>query len=432
MIRFKRTRFVKTSFGILSLIILSFAACKKDKNNNNGNKNPTGDKAAIELCDIIQEEGDVILESDPDRPVDYFVDCEISIYSRKLIIDAGTVIEFNEAGSLSIKRYFDDHSGAIIAKGNTENPIVFKGSRAEKGHWKGVLITSKNPLNELDYVIIRDAGRDSYTYGGQAGLLLGNGGYGFPFIKITNSQFLNNKEYGLETRNTDVDNNEHFVIKNNTFEDNDAPIYASIYTMQYLHSSNKINENSKNKIDVVGSANATHNLRVDGTWYNLGVPYVFDNDVYIDSKVIIEAGTVLKFAKNTGFNIGWLGGSQGTGGGLIAKGTPDNPIIFTSEEDIPKYWKGIYFASNYPGNEISNAIIENTGIISSDPSKVYNVRVGNFPSAYLKITDTEFRNSNLEECAIWSVYHPSPESFGVVDYENITVDEGQTVYCQHP
>lgn len=367
---------------------------------------------------------DVVLKNDPDRPVDYIVDCVIEIYATKLTIEPGTVIEFTEAGRIAIHRYYDDHSGAIVAKGTVEKPVIFRGTKAEKGHWRGLFIGTENNTNELDHVIIRDAGKESYTYGGQAGLVLGNAGYGYGKVKITNSQFLNNRKYGLEVTQHQNVTEDYLIVKNNIFEDNEAPIYAAIYNLHLLDPSNDFTGNDRDEIDVEGSANSTYYTYVDGTWHNHEIPYVFSSSVYIRSKITIAPGTVLKMPSTARIKIEAI---YPLVGGLMAKGTAEKPIVFTGIESIPNFWNGIDFNSAYPGNEISHALIEYTGVVG-EPQHI--VLSSGDPTNYAKLNNIEFRHSNHGECAILRKYNSIWDSYADVDLGTIIVEDGHEIYCE--
>lgn len=411
---------------------VSVTSCTSDDDNADINGDPIGGDILppIELCEIMYDEGDLVLTNDPNRPVDYIVNCAVNILQRKITIEPGTVIEFSSNGNLDIQRYFDDHSGAIVAKGTAEKPIIFRDTEPIKGHWKGIRVGTNNGINEMDYVVIQDAGKDTYTHGGQGGLVLGNAGSGHGRIKLTNSKLLNNRMYGLHVSQFENITENLLTIKNNIIKDNETPVYANIFNLHFVDGSNDLTGNENNQIIVEGSPNATWHTKLDGTWFNHEVPYYFTSSVYLDSKITIEPGTVLEFAGNSKLQIGRHSGpANGTGGGLIANGTPDNPIVFTGAEKIEKYWEGINVLTNYTGNVISNAVIEYTGIVTSDPTKLYNLYAQG--GSYIKIFNSEFRHSNHAECALWSYHHPSPLSYGTIEYDNITTAEGHTVYCQH-
>lgn len=422
-----RKTFLKLLIGLgISSILLLGSCTQEPLEDDNGNKNPNGDKPSIELCELIKEEGDIILESDADRPVDYSVDCHAKIEGRKIIIEAGTVIEFTESGLLSIVGIGSDNSAAIIAKGNPDNMIVFKGSRKEKGHWGGIYVRSKSELNEFNYVVIRDAGKEEY--------LKMHGALSVDresWAKIRNSKFVNNKKYGLDISRF-YKNNDPLIIENNIFEENGTSVQVNTLNIHNLDLSNQFIDNEKEEIHVALASDGNSQTLYDRTWHNHGIPYVFmpGPKVIIGSKITIEPGTILKFHEGQELLItGTRVGNKGTGGGIIAKGTAEKPIVFTGIEKRNRYWKGIHFnATSYVNNEISHAIIEYTGIISSYPNEVFNVFVAR--DSYSKFDNIQFKNSNHAECAIWEEKQGENHQ-AVVEYSNISVEEGQCVYSFH-
>ncbi len=80
-----------------------------------------------------------------------------------------------------------------------------------------------------------------------------------------------------------------------------------------------------------------------------------DVEILLFADVIIEAGTVLKFAQGTGLVVT-------TDASLAVNGLPESPIIFTGQEDSRGYWRGItYDQSESDDNQVVNAVIEYAG-----------------------------------------------------------------------
>lgn len=85
--------------------------------------------------------------------------------------------------------------------------------------------------------------------------------------------------------------------------------------------------------------------------------YLVNGDVEILSfaDVLIEAGTVLKFAQGTGIEVT-------TDASFAVMGTPDNPVVLTGQEDSRGYWRGIKFVqTESDDNQIVNAVVEYAG-----------------------------------------------------------------------
>ncbi len=80
-------------------------------------------------------------------------------------------------------------------------------------------------------------------------------------------------------------------------------------------------------------------IRENTTWTVANSPYEVTGDIIIEEGVVltIEAGVVVKSRNNVDIKVK---------GGLIAEGTPYNPIIFTSaDRELPGAWGGIQFES---------------------------------------------------------------------------------------
>ncbi|HEY3365747.1 MAG TPA: stalk domain-containing protein [Symbiobacteriaceae bacterium] len=93
------------------------------------------------------------------------------------------------------------------------------------------------------------------------------------------------------------------------------------------------------------------------TWRNHGVPYFMESGANIGGSskpvVTIEAGTKLVFK-----DYGIIVGSDGLGS-LVAAGTADKPITFTSERGRPGTWRGINFTDQAgAGNKLEYVTID--------------------------------------------------------------------------
>ena len=87
-------------------------------------------------------------------------------------------------------------------------------------------------------------------------------------------------------------------------------------------------------------------ISIDTTWTLAGSPYILTSNVVIEVGITltIEPGVEIRFNSGTGLYISqyriydnWYHGA------LVAEGTADNPIIFTSNAATPSPgdWKGI-------------------------------------------------------------------------------------------
>lgn len=423
----KRINILQLLTSIFVLTILSLSACKKapPKLDNSVDDLVIDDgNPSIDFCDLLEDEGDIVLTNDPDKPIDYIVRCFAKIRDRTVSIEPGTVIVFTDGAGLNFER----NAAAIIAKGTAEEPIVFRGTRPNKGHWVGLEVHSYNENNELDHVIIRDAGGGGDYYGNQAALSIADfQNYGK--IKLTNSQLINNEGYALNVR---VDRGyyelDYVNISNNVITNNGKPARLSIYTISMLNKSNQITGNEEDVIDFQGSIDVRHATNKDATWYNHGIPYnmVGAYHVFINSKITIEPGVRINMNGSSDFGIGLVHNEgddeyQNNEAALIAKGTAEEPIVFSA---VNKTWNGMSFYSYNLLNELSHVIIENTGPNGDDMWYYRNVFVD--AKASLKINNAQFNNSNLNFCAIYGEKLSESEFAKInVDLETIEVEEGQ-------
>ncbi len=84
-----------------------------------------------------------------------------------------------------------------------------------------------------------------------------------------------------------------------------------------------------------GGTGPTHHsgeITQDETWYPSGNPHIIDSDVYTGDNVTltIKPGCIIRFAAGTELYCGY--GKQGA---IIAEGTPDSVILFTSNAAAP-------------------------------------------------------------------------------------------------
>jgi hypothetical protein len=91
-----------------------------------------------------------------------------------------------------------------------------------------------------------------------------------------------------------------------------------------------------------------HDITASVTWLE-GKTYFIQGDIYVDNNAVltIQPGTVIKFGASASLSFG--SSSNAT---LIANGTAQKPIIFTSDAPAPApgAWEGIYFLSHTLNN----------------------------------------------------------------------------------
>ena len=150
-----------------------------------------------------------------------------------------------------------------------------------------------------------------------------------------------------------------------------------------------------------GAVQLCGNITTDQTLVNSSeaVDYLVTCDIDISADVVVEPGTVINFKSNTGFHLT-------SGGSLKAAGTSALPITFKGTADVAGYWKGLFFETNNPMNELTYCVISGGGSGSFDGNTAMkaNIRVDN--GAQLKIS-----NTNVSKSAKYGLYSDGT-SFG--------------------
>ncbi|MEL7222910.1 MAG: hypothetical protein AAGJ93_16430, partial [Bacteroidota bacterium] len=99
-------------------------------------------------CDFFSSGTAQTLTNDPNKPVDYIVNCVMDL-EVAVDIEPGTVVEFAAGAGWYVRP-----SGSLKAVGTAANPITLNGMTATAGYWKGILFDSDNPNNRLEFIDI--------------------------------------------------------------------------------------------------------------------------------------------------------------------------------------------------------------------------------------------------------------------------------------
>jgi len=222
-----------------------------------------------------------------------------------LTIEPGVEINFSQNTGLYIGW---TNNGALNAIGTEEDPILFtsNSSSGHEGSWKSITFTQKTTvgLSKMKHCIVEYGG-----YNVSASIICH-----IP-VQISDSVIKKSNGYPIKVLANDL------KIKNLVYQDNEIQA-TCLYG----------------------------NISTDTIWANNGDEsiYVVINDVYVQhtgsdiTKLTIEPGVEVRFEQNTGLYIGWT-----NNGALYAKGTEEEPIIFTSNSSpvYPGAWEGIQFTT---------------------------------------------------------------------------------------
>ena len=294
----------------------------------------------------------------------YTVSGTLSIDGGDLVIEAGTIIEFEENSRLIISE-----NSSISADGAAEAPIILRGTTQSAGHWFGVRVDSTSQKNNLNYVTIAHAGGDNLeTFSEPANLLIQNA-----TMKVTNSTFTDSDGFGIAHREgSDFD-----AFENNTFENNNSGAVATTV-------------NNLGELDGGSTYNGVvwvedGETSEDATWPAIDSNYEFASNISVESGVItLEPGVQISVTDSKRITFG-------VDSTIIANGTMEAPIRFYGKNEEAGYWLGIRIDSKSTENSFDYVTVEHGGNDNletfSEPANVllYEGR--------LKIKNSTFANS---------------------------------------
>ncbi|HET9327817.1 MAG TPA: hypothetical protein VFQ05_13710, partial [Candidatus Eisenbacteria bacterium] len=108
-----------------------------------------------------------------------------------------------------------------------------------------------------------------------------------------------------------------------------------------------------NATDLCGAITSNTTLTLSGSPYTVTCPVT----VYNGAQLTIEPGVTLEFEAGAGLTVGHPNGSST--GSLMAVGTAESPIVFTSTSGVPGGWNGIIFWGSSLASQMSYCVIEN-------------------------------------------------------------------------
>ncbi|MBI9069482.1 MAG: right-handed parallel beta-helix repeat-containing protein [Salinivirgaceae bacterium] len=167
-------------------------------------------------------------------------------------------------------------------------------------------------------------------------------------------------------------------------------------------------EKEKEILNYVQNITSPTTLTADKRWYVEGY-------VNVNSDLIIEPGTVIKFKENASLHIG-----NGSYGSLQALGSDDKPILFTSAAILPSPgdWDGIFFydKNSASATNMTYCIFEYGGNSCSDYDYAAMIEVFS--------TDIKMTNCTVQKAACKGIYLDEYSEFVV--FNNNTIKECET------
>ena len=314
---------------------------------------------------------------------------------RRLTLMPGITLKFAENTGLHLGTSYS-YFGELYAEGTAEQSILFTSMNGEPSGWDGINFSDYADYNtgqqsSLKYCIVENGNvyNLQMRYTNQPSLIenciFQNSAAKGVYLDNSNCNFSSCAFRNSGTRGVDVYNS-NCNFSNCNFENNDSyPLYFS--NASYVNTLENLTF-TENQLDGVFINGGTVNA--NRTW-NAYTYFILAN-LYVGAygsvqRLTLMPGTTLKFAENTGLQIGT---SYSYFGELYADGTVEQPIIFTSMNGQPGGWNGICFGdyADYNSNQVSvlkYCIVEN--------GDEYNMQSYNSYQPSL-IENCVFQNSN--------------------------------------
>lgn len=391
-------------------------SCEKDDDTDPDEET----EAPTELsCDYFSENENVVLEDNPNAPIDYIIDCTVNI-TDDVTIQPGVTIAFGQRAGIKVMS-----SGSLNAVGTSDKLITFTATDKQKGWWGGIEFNSTNNNNRVSYATIEYAGAilsGGNSINGDAAVSISNAAS----LELTNSTIQKSSETGLfiETRGisgSDQDRIDALLLEGNTYTENESALSIPFYLVGNLNATDNY---SGNDLDVV----FIHSKDMSGvtiTMKDIGIPYQSTKRLSLSSDnakthLTIEAGVVLEMAAGSNFIV--FGGTNY----LTAIGTASKPIIIRGANQTSGSWENLRYRRSGPNPNLNKLEHVNISHASSDVNNHPGALNLDFVTNELKLTLNDVYLSNIAGVGCPVQY--SGDLSGLT-YSNLSDDEGALPAC---
>jgi hypothetical protein len=284
----------------------------------------------------------------------HVVDADVNVRDGAILeIEPCAVVQVAKSAGLRVAFPITPNKGSLIAEGTEKKPIRFEGEG-----WTGVRVQAPGTAS-LSYVTLEGGGLD--VFGDRTGET--DRGVKLDHVTVKKAAVTITDGAGLAAGSTDlvIEGAPEFPLTVGESAIGDVP-------------SGRYTGNGKDLILIEPETNVLESA----TMHERGVPYRIGTTAGIDKLVVgsgvgsgkpaailtIEPGVTIQFLAGSGFEIEHATGSFEATGALVAVGTKDKPIVFTSAAATPKAgdWKGMWYGGQpLAENRLENVRIEYTG-----------------------------------------------------------------------
>jgi hypothetical protein len=263
------------------------------------------------------------------------------------------------------------NTGTLIAEGTPEHPIHFLGK--DGARW-GTLYIHAPGTARLKYVTLEGGGSTTGANDGSTIRVIGNSELpADPTVLLDHVTIKNSAGTALwmDGGATFLPGSTALVVTGSGSAAAPYPVRLEEHSIDAFptgtYTGNAIDEI---RLAFGGDGFAGDGLTVDATLHERGVPYHVDGNFYIGrignglATLTIEPGVTMKFEANRSLEVQHYTGDEPAGAALVAKGTADKPIVFTSASATPAPgdWVGISFGGALdPSNRLDHVRVEYAG-----------------------------------------------------------------------
>jgi len=384
--------------GVLSAFMF-ITSCSSD----NDPEDQLEELAALVIdCSTNVASGETLTLENRNSGIDYIVNC-VYVINGDIIIEPGVKIQFATDAGFSVS-----DTGSIQALGLANDQVVFTGENQSPGSWRGLYIDSNDTNNKIEYATIEYAGGEAFNSNGDKGAVIV---WSDTRLTMRNTTITNSETFGFNASY----GGDQLVLSDNTITNCNVPMLVLPNYVDGIVGGNYTG-NGTNAIYVANGF-----ITIDASMRDLGVPYHVLARLVVSAgggKLTINPGVVLKFGLNGSLEV--PEGASGSKPSLIAVGTAQEPIIFSSINTVLGAWKGIYFDTPSPLNEIGFATIE----YASNPDQEGAIEA--WYGTVLNVHDVVFKD--IQDCAIHQyIFAGDPDTLTT---SNLTYINVTNTFCQ--
>lgn len=294
--------------------------------------------------------------------------------NAEVTIEPGVTIEMPEDGMIRVGQYT---SGKLVAVGTAEKPITFTSKAKDKaaGDWDNIEFHEyASKSSALKNCIIEYAGSGDY----------GAVEVYYTAVAIDSCTITNSSSYGVLVNSSE--DGSFISFSGNVIKDTELyPVSCNAAAAGVITADNELGEMG---IEITG-----YKLTKKVTWQNLNVPYTmrsYDFNINEGGSLTIMPGVTVLMTEN-----GYIRVGEYTEGKLVAVGTEEEPITFTSamNDKYPGDWQGIQF-DEYVG---AGSILDHCKVLYGGRGDEANV---DFYYTKGKVT---VQNSEIAYSANWGI-----------------------------